>query len=123
MTDMKIYMETAGDEAELTDLDKPSEVPYVETEVKPKLRDQNAPQKVAEWLSALGGVENVSTVEACAQTRLRLRVRNIADVNDTLLVENGIGAVVRIDDSLIHLLTGLNADQYAAEMSGQIVGG
>lgn len=123
MTDMKIYMETAGDDAELTDLDKPSEVPYVETEVKPKLRDQNAPQKVAEWLSALGGVENVSTVEACAQTRLRLRVRNIAEVDDTLLVENGIGAVVRIDDSLIHLLTGLNADQYAAEMSGQIVGG
>jgi PTS system glucose-specific IIC component len=123
MTDMKIYMETAGDEAELTDLDKPSEVPYLEAEVKPKLRDQNAPQKVADWLSALGGVENVSTVEACAQTRLRLRIRNIADVNDTLLVENGIGAVVRIDDSLIHLLTGLNADQYAAEMSGQIVGG
>lgn len=123
MTDMKIYMETAGDEAELTDLDKPSEVPYEEAEVKPKLRDQNAPQKVADWLSALGGVKNVSTVEACAQTRLRLKVRNIADVDDTLLVEKGIGAVVRIDDSLIHLLTGLNADQYAAEMSGQIVGG
>ncbi|BHH84095.1 PTS glucose transporter subunit IIBC [Desulforhopalus sp. 52FAK] len=122
MTDMKIYMETAGDEAELTDLDKLSEVPYVEAEIKPKLRDQNAPQKVAQWLVALGGAENISTVEACAQTRLRLRVRNIDTIDDALLVEQDIRAVVRIDDSLIHLLTGLNADQYAAEMSGQIVG-
>ena len=123
MTDMEIYLETAGDEAELTDLAKPSEVPYVEVEVKPKLRDQNAPEKVAEWLTGLGGAENVLTVEACAQTRLRLRVRNSANVDDKLLVQKGIRAVVRIDDSLIHLLTGLNADQYAAEMSGQIVGG
>lgn len=123
MTDMKLYMETAGEEAELTDLDKPSEVSYEEKEVKPKLRDPNAPQKVAEWLAALGGAENVSTVEACAQTRLRLRVRDVSRVNDAQFVEQGGGAIVHLDDSILHLLTGLNADQYAAEMSGQIAGG
>ena len=37
--------------------------------------------------------------------------------------EETIGAVVSIDDTLVHLLTGLNADQYAAEMTGQIAGG
>jgi PTS system glucose-specific IIC component len=123
MTDMKIYMESAGDEAELSALDQPSEVSYAKDEVKPKLRDQNAPQKVADWLSALGGKENISTVEPCAQTRLRIRVKSCSAINEELLKEKGIGAMVRVDDTLVHLLTGLNADQYAAEMTGQIAGG
>lgn len=122
MTDMKLYMESAGDEAELTDLDQPSEVSYAEEEVKPKLRDQNAPQKVADWLSALGGAENISMVEACAQTRLRIRIKKRSAIDEVLLEEKGIGAMVSIDDTLVHLLTGLNADQYAAEMAGQIAG-
>ncbi len=123
MTDMKIYMESAGDEAELTALHQPSEVSYAEEEVKPKLRDQNAPQKVADWLSALGGAENIATVEPCAQTRLRIRVKNLNAIDEGLLKEKGIGALVSIDDTLVHLLAGLNADQYAAEMTGQIAGG
>jgi PTS system glucose-specific IIC component len=123
MTDMQIYLESAGDEAELSALDQPSEVSYAEAEVKPKLRDQNAPQKVADWLSALGGADNISTVEPCAQTRLRIRVKNRSAIDEGLLREKGIGAMVSIDETLVHLLTGLNADQYAAEMTGQIAGG
>ena len=91
--------------------------------IKPKLRDPNAPQKVADWLVALGGAENVSTVEPCAQTRMRLKVKDSKAIDEETLKEKGIGAVVRIDDTLVHLLAGLNADQYAAEMSAQIAGG
>ena len=120
MTDMMLYLETAGDDAELTDLEKPSEVFYKESGVKPKLRDQNAPKKVADWLIALGGVENVSTIEACAQTRLRMRVKDFTKVKERDLLEMDVKAVVQIDDSLIHLLTDLNADQYAAELMGQV---
>lgn len=120
MTDMMLYLETAGDDAELTDLEKPSEVFYKESGVKPKLRDQNAPKKVAGWLIALGGVENVSTIEACAQTRLRMRVKDFTKVKKRNLLEMDVKAVVQIDDSLIHLLTDLNADQYAAELMGQV---
>lgn len=122
MTDMMLYLETAGDDAELTDLEKPSEVFYKESGVKPKLRDQNAPKKVAGWLIALGGVENVSTIEACAQTRLRMRVKDFTKVKERDLLEMDVKAVVQIDDSLIHLLTDLNADQYAAELMGQVAG-
>lgn len=122
MTDMEEYMAYAGDEAELTDKDMPSEVEFKEETVKPKLRDANAPQKVADWLAALGGADNVSTVEACAQTRMRLHVKDSRAIDETRLKEQGIAAVVRIDDSLVHLLAGLNADQYAAEMSAQIAG-
>lgn len=122
MTDMMLYLETAGDDAELTDLEKPSEISYKESGVKPKLRDQNAPKKVADWLIALGGVENVLTIEACAQTRLRMRVKDFTKVKERDLLEMDVKAVVQIDDSLIHLLTGLNADQYAAELMGQVAG-
>jgi len=122
MTDMQEYMEHAGDEAELTDQDMVSQVEFKEETAKPKLRDPNAPQKVADWLAALGGAKNVSTVESCAQTRMRLKVNDSTAIDEETLKENGIGAVVRIDDTLVHLLAGLNADQYAAEMSAQIAG-
>jgi len=122
MTDMQMYMETAGDEAELTDQDMASQVEFKEETAKPKLRDPNAPQKVSDWLAALGGAENVSTVEPCAQTRMRLKVKDSTAIDDATLKEKGIGAVVRIDDTLVHLLAGLNADQYAAEMSAQLAG-
>lgn len=122
MTDMLLYLETAGDDAELTDQEMGSEVSYKEDAVQPKLRDQDAPQKVAEWLSALGGVENVAMVEACAQTRLRMRIKDLTKVNEQALLQKGVEAVVPIDDTLVHLLTGLNADQYAAEMGAQVAG-
>jgi PTS system glucose-specific IIC component len=122
MTDMQMYLEHAGDEAELTAQDLPSQVEFKEDTVKPKLRDQNAPQKVADWLAALGGAENIARVEACAQTRMRLQVKDSSVIDEAALQEQGIGAVVRIDDTLIHLLAGLNADQYAAEMSARIAG-
>lgn len=120
MTDMKIYLETAGEEAELTDQDKPSEIAFKEAEIKPKLRDQNAPQKVAAWLTALGGKSNVTVVEACAQTRLRLRVADPGAIDQESLLQKDIGACIQVDENLIHLLVGLNADQYAAEMSAQV---
>ncbi len=122
MTDMKDYMESAGDEAELSAQDMPSEVTFEEKSIKPKLRDANAPEKVADWLTVLGGKSNVATVAACAQTRIRLSVKDSKAIDETSLKEKGVAAVVRIDDNLFHLLVGLNADQYAAEMSGQIAG-
>ena len=123
MTDMQDYMEHAGDKAELSDQDMPSLVAFKEDTTKPKLRDPNAPQKVADWLAALGGADNVSKVEACAQTRMRIRIKDSKAIDEATLKEKGISAIVRIDDSLVHLLAGLNADQYAAEMSAQIAGG
>ena len=120
MTDMQMYLEHAGDEAELTDQDMGTQVEFKEEKARPKLRDPNAPQKVASWLSALGGTANISTVEACAQTRMRLQIKDSGQIDEGALLAEGIGAVVRMDDTLLHLLVGLNADQYAAEMSAQI---
>ena len=98
----------------------PSDISYEAEVEKPKLRDANAPQKVAQWLAALGAASNVSQVEPCAQTRLRIKLNDSSAINEEALKKEGIEAIIHIDDHLIHLLTGLNADQYAAEMSAQI---
>ncbi len=121
MTDMKIYLETAGDEAELSDEDLPSEVSFEEDLLKPRLRDPNAPEKVHKWIQALGGKENITRVEPCAETRLRVKVKDQSRVNSEDLKAEGVDAVTTIDETILHLLVGLNADQYSAEMNAQMV--
>jgi glucose PTS system EIICB or EIICBA component len=59
-------------------------------------------------------------VDACAETRLRLVVRDEQEIDDAELKAEGIAAVVRLPNKVCHLLAGLNADQYAAEMRGHL---
>ena len=59
-------------------------------------------------------------MDACAETRLRLVVRDEGLVKEGELKAEGIAAVVKVDSQTIHLLAGLNADQYAAEMRAQL---
>jgi PTS system glucose-specific IIC component len=51
---------------------------------------------------------------------LRLVVRDEQRIDDKALANAGIAAVVRLPNQTCHLLAGLNADQYAAEMRGQL---
>jgi PTS system glucose-specific IIC component len=118
-TDMEEYLKHAGSEAD--ELEEPSPVKVAAPAgLEPKLRDPDAPRKAAAYISALGGKENIARVDACAETRLRLVVRDEQKINDDALASEGIAAVVRLPDHTCHLLAGLNADQYAAEMRGQL---
>lgn len=54
--------------------------------------------------------------------RVRAVVRTESQVSKTALSAAGIAAVVRVGGGTYHLLAGLNADQYAAEMRGQLAG-
>jgi PTS system glucose-specific IIC component len=47
-------------------------------------------------------------------------VRDETQVKDSDLKSGGIAAVVKLDGRTLHLLAGLNADQYAAEMRAQL---
>jgi PTS system glucose-specific IIC component len=85
-----------------------------------KLRDPDAASKAAGYIAALGGKENIVRVDACAETRLRLVVRDEQKINEAALKTGGIAAIVRLPNQTCHLLAGLNADQYAAEMRGQL---
>lgn len=118
-TDMEEYLATAGPEAELTEASV-RDVEYEPKEVKPKLRDPEAPQKARDFIAGLGGGGNITKVEECAETRLRVIVADEVEIDEAALHAAGVVAVLRLGDGMLHLLVGLNADQYAAEMLGQL---
>jgi PTS system glucose-specific IIC component len=118
-TDMEEYLKTAGPEADQADEPSPVKAP-APAGLQPALRDPDAARKANAFLAAVGGKANVVRVDACAETRLRLVVRDGTRIDEAPLKAEGIAAVVMIDDQTYHLLAGLNADQYAAEMRAQL---
>ncbi|MFL6584855.1 MAG: PTS transporter subunit EIIB, partial [Chthoniobacterales bacterium] len=118
-TDMEDYLKHAGAEAD--QLEEPTPIQTsAPAGLAPRLRDPDAPRKAAAYLKALGGKENIVRVDACAETRLRLILRDDQQIDDAALKSEGIAAVLRLPGQTCHLLAGLNADQYAAEMRGQM---
>ena len=72
-------------------------------------------------MSALGGVSNIQSVEACAQTRLRVVLKSSDAIDDAQIIANGVQAILPVSANTLHLLVGLNADQYANELKAQLV--
>jgi PTS system glucose-specific IIC component len=118
-TEMQDYLKTAGAEADEIEESSPVKTPPP-AGIKPPLRDPDAARKANAYIAALGGKSNIVRVDACAETRLRLVVRDGGQVREAALKAEGIADVVKLDGKVIHLLAGLNADQYAAEMRGQL---
>ena len=121
-TDMQEYLKTAGPEADQVEPATPARA-SAPAGVVPPVRDPDAARKASAYIAAVGGKANIVQVEACAETRLRLVLRDQAQVREAALEAEGIAAVVKLDEGkTLHLLAGLNADQYAAEMRGQLAG-
>lgn len=118
-TDMEEYLKIAGPEADAVEEPSPVTAPPPAGIVS-KLRDPEAAGKARDLIAALGGAGNVERVDACAETRLRLVVGNDASVNEAALRAAGVAGVMRLANRTLHLVVGLNADQYAAEMRGQL---
>jgi PTS system glucose-specific IIC component len=121
-TDMEEYLRTAGPEAELPEGAAAPRVQYQVGTLKPKARDPFAPDRARGILAALGGTGNVRQTEACAETRLRVAVADPAALDEPALEAAGVQGVLRLPDNVLHLLVGLNADQYAAEMRAAMAG-
>jgi glucose PTS system EIICB or EIICBA component len=120
-TDMEEYLRRAGDDAELSEAEV-SDVVYESPRAEPRLLDENAPQKARSWLEALGGAGNVVKVESAAATRLRVVVKDGDTVRSAALSDVGVSGSVRVSPDTWHLVVGNNADQYAAEIRGQMAG-
>jgi PTS system glucose-specific IIC component len=121
-TDIAEYLKVAGPEAD--EVEEPSPVVSKEpTGIVSKLRDPEAAQKVKAFIEALGGSANIKRVDACAETRLRLELNNETSVDETALRSAGSEGIMQLAGKTLHLLVGLNADQYAAEMRGQLAKG
>ena len=119
-TEMQEYLKTAGPEADEVEAPSPVKAP-APAGLQPPIRDPDAARKANAYIIALGGKANIVRVDACAETRLRLVVRDGNQIREAALKSDGIAEVVKFDSGrTIHLLAGLNADQYAAEMRGQL---
>ena len=118
-TDMEEYLKTAGPEADAVEQPSPVTAP-APAGIVSKLRDPAAAGKARDLIAALGGTGNIRRVDACAETRLRLVVGDDGPVNEAALRAAGVAGVMRLADRTLHLIVGLNADQYAAEMRGQL---
>jgi PTS system glucose-specific IIC component len=118
-TEMEEYLKSAGPEADELEATSPMKV-APPSGLQPRLRDAAAARRVSAYIVALGGAPNIVRVDACAETRLRVVVRDESQVRESALRAEGIAAVVRLDGHILHLLADLNADQYAAEMRGQL---
>jgi PTS system glucose-specific IIC component len=117
-TDMQEYLKTAGPEAD--EVEDPSPVKAPPPGLQPPVRDPDAARKANAYIAALGGQANIVRVDACAATRIRVVVRTPKQVREEALRKAGIAAVAQLDGGVFHLLADLNADQYAAEMRGQL---
>jgi PTS system glucose-specific IIC component len=74
----------------------------------------------ATFLSALGGAENITRVESCALTRLRVEVRDAGAVDETALEAAGASGVLRISDSVVHVVVGESAAVTAAALDREL---
>ncbi|PSF35203.1 PTS glucose transporter subunit IIB [Aphanothece hegewaldii CCALA 016] len=121
-TDMVEYLKVAGPEADVADLPTTptatAEVAATEIEAKPLKAEELA--HVSEMINALGGKNNIRKVDSAAITRLRLEVADQELVDENALRTAGIKGIMPLSDSVIHLLIGLNAEQYEKEMKTQL---
>lgn len=122
-TDMMEYLKNAGPEA-----DQVHEAPPVPVEqaadavVEPATvpQDPNAANLIREVIAALGGRANIGRADPVAVTRLRVEVADSSKVDEAALQAAGVQGILRVQDSIYHLVVGLNAEQYAQEMTGQL---
>ena len=122
-TDMMEYLKTAGPEADRVQAPPPEAAMGAAARqaaailVEP---DPEAARKAADMIIALGGRTNILTADAVALTRLRIEVTNSDSVNEAALQAAGVNGILRLPDGKLHLLVGLNAEQYAREMEQQL---
>lgn len=121
-TDMMEYLKNAGPEADEAYAAVPEEQEAAMSEAAAALaeRDPEAPAKVHNMIAALGGRGNIRRVEDVALTRLRVEVADSNAVNEDGLRTAGVDGFLRLPGGKLHLIVGLGADQYAAEMQEQL---
>lgn len=123
-TDMIEYLKVAGAEADAAYTPNPveasAEAALAEVTPAPIPSDPEAAQKAIAWIQALGGAKNIQQLDTAALTRLRLQVADPAAVNQEALYAAGVNGLMALPDRTLHLIVGLNADQYAAELKQQL---
>ncbi|MBD2482673.1 glucose-specific PTS transporter subunit IIBC [Planktothrix sp. FACHB-1365] len=122
-TDMIEYLKVAGPEADIVEEITPETTEVNSTSndaILPTITlDAEAKNRIQNIIIALGGKQNIQTVDAVALTRLRVQVIDNTLIDEAALTAAGVEGILRLPDGILHLLVGLGAQQYAAQISNQ----
>src|SRR6187455_3724812 len=95
-TEMQEYLKTAGPEADEVEAPSPVKAP-APAGIQPPIRDPDAARKANAYIAAMGGKANIVRVDSCAETRLRLIVRDGNQIQEAALKSAGIAELVKLD--------------------------
>jgi len=110
-TDMEDYMKSAGAVVAAPPVSTPRTVSPAVT-VTPGHR-----ARAAALAAALGGNDNIESVEAVAITRLRVALGDEGRIDERALERAGAGGVMRVSDRVVHVIVGEDAAGLAAAMA------
>ena len=110
-TDMEDYMKSAGAVVAAPPVSTPKTVSPAVT-VTPGHR-----ARAAALAAALGGNDNIESVEVVAITRLRVALGDEGRIDERALERAGAGGVMRVSDRVVHVIVGEDAAGLAAAMA------
>ena len=125
-TGMKEYLKTAGSEAELSSMSAAPSVADHSPGIAPSSRQEPDAKIMAnakKLLSGLGEAGNVESLELCAATRLRVKLKSSGLLNEALLRDAGATGSVKISGSIFHIVLGSDAEAFEAALRGVIATG
>ncbi|WP_114767687.1 N-acetylglucosamine-specific PTS transporter subunit IIBC [Vibrio rhodolitus] len=77
--------------------------------------DVSIGEKAAQYLKALGGHENLTSIDSCI-TRLRLSLKDVSLADETTLKALGALGVVKIGENNLQVIVGTEAEMIASQM-------
>jgi len=119
-TDMEEYMRSAGAVGPAVT------VPPVSTPGTVSGAVAVTPQhrtRAATIAAALGGMDNIESVEAVAITRLRVSLRDPGRIDERALDRAGVTGMMHVADGLVHVIVGEDAEGYAAALTSDAMAG
>jgi PTS system glucose-specific IIC component len=120
-TDIEEYLRASG----APTIEGPAGLPAavsgspVVAEASPAVSDEHR-SLAAAILAALGGSENIASVEPCALTRLRVELREPRGLDEAALEAAGASGMLRVSESVIHVVLGERATAVAAAIVAAI---
>ncbi|MEL7448224.1 MAG: PTS glucose transporter subunit IIBC [Pseudomonadota bacterium] len=115
-TDIELYLQTAGDEADLPAGDVAAAVESPVTapsEEAARPLDKDAVSRLKKTVAALGGIGNVASVAHQAHTRLRVELRSGSGIDRQALAAAGVTGVMPLAENVVHLILGGEARDVA----------
>ena len=89
----------------------------LENEIETETETTSNGTEASAFIEALGGKENILETDACI-TRLRMKLKNSAIIDEPKFVQLGAKGVIRPDNSTVQVVLGPKAENVAEEIKG-----